>query len=489
MQKTFSLIVAASLCLPCLSAYAQDISSPLNKALDFPTRFFDKIQHQYAWLDNQLTRQTEKYLKHLEKQEERLNNKLSKIDPAKAEQLFASGQRKYAQLLNKIEKPAEVPSTIGGVYLPMVDSVKTSLAFLSGNNALLSNSKGAQEKLQNALSSVNELRSKLKTSAEIRAFIAQRKEQLTKTLQGYKNLPAGVMKNIQVYNKQAFYYASQVEEYKNELNEAPKKLIKKGLSMLDKLPAYQKFLKENGELASLFRLPANYGSMQSLAGLQTRAQVQGMIQAQLATGGPNATAMFTQNLKSAQVQLNKLKDKLKTLGNGSSDMDMPDFKPKNLKTKPFWKRLEYGANLQSSKSNYFIPAESDIGLSVGYKLSEKSTIGLGMAYKMGWGKDIQHITITAQGLDLRSYIDVRIKSSFYASGGFEYLYVKPFQDFRQLYDFNTWQRSALIGISKIVSLKSKWAKKTKLQLLYDMLYSQQVPRVGQPVKFRIGYSF
>jgi hypothetical protein len=199
--------------------------------------------------------------------------------------------------------------------------------------------------------------------------------------------------------------------------------------------------------------------------------------------------MLTQNLQAAQAELNKYKDKLKKLGNGSGDMEMPDFKPKNLKTKPFWKRLEYGANIQSSKSNYFMPAETDIGLSMGYKLSEKSTIGLGVAYKVGLGKDIQHMTITGQGVDLRSYIDVKIKSSFYASGGFEYNYIKPFQDFRQLYDFNTWQRSALIGVSKIVSLKSKWAKKTKLQLLWDMLYAQQVPKAGQPIKFRVGYTF
>ena len=51
-----------------------------------------------------------------------------------------------------------------------------------------------------------------------------------------------------------------------------------------------------------------------------------------------------------------------------------------------------------------------------------------------------------------------------------------------------WQQSGLVGLSKILSLKTKVFKKTKLQLLWDFLCYEQVPR-GQPIKFRIGYNF
>ena len=45
---------------------------------------------------------------------------------------------------------------------------------------------------------------------------------------------------------------------------------------------------------------------------------------------------FQQNLQAAQGQLNQLKDKLNKLGsNGGGDMDMPDFKPNQQKTKTF----------------------------------------------------------------------------------------------------------------------------------------------------------
>lgn len=71
------------------------------------------------------------------------------------------------------------------------------------------------------------------------------------------------------------------------LNE-PERMVQKGLSLLNKLPAFTQFMKQHSELASLFRLPDNYGTPQSLAGLQTRAQVQQQIQTQLASAGPNA---------------------------------------------------------------------------------------------------------------------------------------------------------------------------------------------------------
>ncbi len=115
------------------------------------------------------------------------------------------------------------------------------------------------------------------------------------------------------------------------------------MSLLNKLPAFTQFMKQNSELASLFRLPDNYGTPASLAGLQTRAQVQSQIQGQLASAGPNAQQYSQQNLQAAQSQLNALKDKMNKLGNnGGGDMDMPDFKPNNQRTKSFWQRLEYG---------------------------------------------------------------------------------------------------------------------------------------------------
>jgi hypothetical protein len=165
---------------------------------------------------------------------------------------------------------------------------------------------------------------------------------------------------------------------------------------------------------------------------------------------------------------------------------MPDFKPNSQKVKNFWQRIELGTNVQSVKSNGYFPVTSDVGLSAGYKLNDKSVVGIGMSYKMGWGENIRRIKLTHEGVGVRSFFEFKLKSSFYGSGGFEYNYQQPFNSFRQLRGFDSWQRSGLIGVSKVLAVQSKLFKKTKVQLLWDFLSYQQLPRT-QPIKFRIGY--
>ncbi|MBS1918297.1 MAG: hypothetical protein JST87_18670, partial [Bacteroidetes bacterium] len=143
---------------------------------------------------------------------------------------------------------------------------------------------------------------------------------------------------------------------------------------------------------------------------------------------------------------------------------------------------------QTTKSSTFFPTTTDIGVSLGYKINDQNVIGIGSSYKIGWGTDIKHINLSSQGIGLRSFIDLQIKKSFFASGGFEYNYQQPFYSIADLHTFSNWQQSGLIGISKIVSLNTKVFKKTKLQLLWDFLSYQQIPKT-QPFKFRIGYNF
>ncbi len=64
-----------------------------------------------------------------------------------------------------------------------------------------------------------------------------------------------------------------------------------------------------------------------------------------------------------------------------------------------------------------MPSRSDLGLSLGFKLNKKSIIGIGSSYKMGWGRDIRHISLTHQGASIRSFIDFQLIKSFYLSGG------------------------------------------------------------------------
>jgi len=254
-------------------------------------------------------------------------------------------------------------------------------------------------------------------------------------------------------------------------------------------------------LASLFRMPADDPNdpayLQSLAGLQTRAQINQLMQNQLGTG-PNALQQLQSSVQQAQGQMQQMKDKMAQYGTSSSDEEIPDFKPNQQKTKSFLKRLELGTNTQSQRSNGLLPVTSDIGASLGYKLNDRSVIGVGASYKMGWGNNIRHLKISHQGAGLRSFIDWKITSPFggnlktligslWLSGGYEMNYHTEFKKLEQLKQFSAWQQSGLIGLTKKFSINTKFFKNTKVQLLWDLLSYSQAPRT-QPLVFRVGYN-
>ncbi|OQP48017.1 hypothetical protein A4H97_29710 [Niastella yeongjuensis] len=495
-MKSCLLFIGTLLYVGILKINGQVVAlNKVDSIATLPDSYITRIEKKYTDLDQKLTGQTEKYLSRLEKAEQKIQRKLNKVQGNVMRPLQKT-QGFYSQLMAKVQSVSTTDfPTPKGMYLPLVDSVNGSLAFLSQQQTLLNGSTQVNEKISASIGALKQLQARLQVSDEVKSFIAQRKEQMRLSLDQLQNtagkftkLPAGLTKDWKDFQQKAYYYNAQVAEYKALLN-TPDRLIEKGLGLLRKLPAFQQFMKTHGELAGLFTIPADYGAPGNIGGLQTRAGTQQLIQSQLSAAGPNSTQILQQNLQAAQVKLSSFKDKLQKLGTNSADMELPDFKPNGQKTKAFWKRFEYGTNLQTAKNNFF-PITTDVGLSVGYKLNDKSTIGIGASYKMGWGKDIKHIHITNQGIGFRSFIDVKLKGSFYASGGLEYNYQPLHNDSTisiHTDAFYNWQKSGLVGISKMVSIKSRFFKKTKLQLLFDFLSYQAVPRT-QPIKFRVGYN-
>jgi uncharacterized membrane-anchored protein YhcB (DUF1043 family) len=469
------LLLCCYLSYPC---FAQDQPDKSTGVLNLPSRFFSRIQSKTTSLNEQLTRQTEKYLQKMAKREARLQKKLYRVDSAAAASLFAGSAERYAALGQRLAHDTGSSGSLGlsGEYQAYTDSVQGILKFMGSNPVAT----GSLRQLQ-------AFQAKMNDAGEIKEYIRQRKQQISQYIQQHTNLSNLLGKDFQGMNRDIYYYSQQVKEYKEMLND-PDKLTKEALTLLNKLPAFQDFMKQNSQLAGLFSLPANYGSTASLAGLQTRDQVAALINQQVAAGGAGGQAALQANLASAQSQLDGYKEKLNKLGAGGGDIDMPDFKPNNQKTKSFWRRLEYGTNFQTTRNNYYFPTVSDFGLSVGYKLTDRSTVGVGASYKLGWGNGIQHIAFSSQGAGLRSFVDMKIKGSFSASGGLELNRTTPFARFQQLRDWDSWTTSGLIGVTKTVSMKSRVFKKTKVQLLWDFLSYQQVPRT-QAVIFRIGYIY
>jgi hypothetical protein len=472
----FGILSLLLICLSSSASWSQSKIDSLFGKLD-PQKFASSVAERSAKLEKKLVDKSLKVLSSLQKQEEKVYSKMLKgKDSLLAKAKLGEINEKYSSLKDKMKSPKLVQNA--RQYLPKLDSLSTSLKFLDDA--------GIGGKVKDALGKAGSLQNKFQQAEEIKKFIRERREQLRQQLE---NL--GMVKQLKQINKQVYYYAAQVKEYKEILKD-PKKIEKKALELLSKTKLFQDFFKKNSMLASLFRMPGDPNDpayLASLSGLQTRVQVNALVQQQISSGGPNARQAFNQNLRAAQSELSQLKSRIGNFGGGSSDDIMPEgFKPNTEKTKSFLKRIEYAANFQSQKNTNFFPATSDLGLTAGYKINTKSILGIGASFKLGMGNGWQHIKITGEGVGLRSYIDWKLKGNLWVSGGYELNYRNTFSNTGQLTNLENWQESGLIGISKSVPVKTKFFKKTKIQLLWDFLSYRQIPR-SQAILFRIGYQF
>ena len=423
------------------------------------------------------------------RKEAKLKAQLYKTDSVKAAALFPNDpQQQYAAFIQKFKQDSSrVFTSMGPEYLPHVDSLQGMLRFLSANPSALNANPTQLAALQSSLAQFQQLQAKLQEADAIKQFIQSRKAQIQQYLSGYSQLPSGINNTLQGYNKEAYYYAEQVREYRQMLND-PDKMMQTALGLLNKLPAFSNFMKQNSFLAGLFSVPAGYANPQGPVGFQTRDQVMAMIQSQVSQGGSSGASAIQNSLNTAQQDINNLHNKLSSLGGGSGGMDMPNFKPNDARAKTFFKRLEYGTYFQTTPATTYYPSYSDLGLTISYNLGHSNSVGLGASYKLGWGTPIQHIALSSQGVGLRSFVDIQLKKSFGLTGGYELNYLTPFSSFQDIRLLSRWTPSGLIGLSKTVSMKSTVFKKTQLSFLWDFLSYEQTPRT-QPFVFRMGYNF
>ena len=463
----------------CLNLSAQESPDSLRFR---PDAYVQAVGKQAEKLDEKLTRENQKVLRKWERQRTKLLRQLAQKDAATAQLLKA----RFDQQADQFKKALENPTESLAQYLPGLDSLQTSLSFLQSDQLSSVTSKMDAKLLGNATEKLQSLKQQLAGTERIEQMLKEQQQALRGKLESL-----GLLRSLKSMNKTLYYYQAQVAEYKTLLKDH-KKATRKGLALLQKTKLFQDFMRRNSQLASLFRLPGDPNDPNvaaSLAGLQTRAQVNGLIQQQIANAGPGAAAQLRSNISQAQSQLNSLKEKVLKLGGSSSDMAMPDgFRPNTEKTKSFLRRLELGTNFQSQRARGWMPTRTDIGLSIGYKFRPSIIVGIGSSYRLGWGTDIRHIRVTHQGLSLRSFIDVKLKGSFWMTGGYERNQIAEATPEGVPTGTWGWQSSGLIGVSKVVSLQSKFFKKTKLMLLWDFLRHQQ-KATGQAIVLRVGYGF
>ena len=392
--------------------------------------------------------------------------------------MLSDSKAKYEELMTSLQR-----GDFSSFYDAGLDTLTSSLGFLKTGTKLSAN-RWSKQQLSNATDKLGLLQLKFGEAETVKQFIQQRKQYLTQQLS-----ELGMISELKRLNKKFYYYGQQLNEYKTLLRDRDK-AIRKALTLLRQAKPFRDFMQRNSQLAMLFGQSGESDLLPqaSQGGLQTREMINDLINSRVSAGGPNAAAAIQTQLREAQGEMASLKERLSQLNSSAtSDADLPNnFKPNTQKTKSLLNRLECGANIQHQRGNSFLPVTSDIGVSLGYKLNDRSVLGIGASYKLGWGQNLRNLALSNQGTALRSFIDWKIKGSFWLSGGYELNYRSGLGAVSGSEQPAIWSPAGLIGLSKVVSLKSAFLKKTRMMVLWDFLSYRQTPRTP-PVVIRLGY--
>ncbi len=481
MARLCTILFATAALLCCGPLFAQSDSTPAALQ-QIPAKYISTIDKKVDKYSSRISKKTERTLEKLGKWETKIKTSLEKLSPEAANKLFGNSQLTFAGLLQKIKQGEATGLQYYSQYDKYRDELTTNIKYLECQEKFLDSS--VKQKIKGTGEKVKQLNKAADSTDAVEQFIKERKKQLI----DQSFILLGKNKYLGRMNKEVYYYSETLRNYKEIFSDS-KKTEEAAAAVLNSIPAFKEFFQQNSMLASLFGSGRSAGTP-SLEGLQTRNEISSVLQSQILSGGPDAQNILQQNISAAKEQLNTVKNKIASLGAGGADVDdrVGAFKPNRQKTKTFLQRIETGINFQSQGSSSYFPTTTDIALTAAYKLNDKASIGIGASYKLGWGSSITKIKFTIQGTGLRSFAEYKLKGSFYAGGGFEYNYQPPLLEQYGKENTNNWHQSGLAGISKVISAKSKFYKKTKVQLFWDFLSYRQLPETS-PVKFRIAYIF
>ncbi|SFM85445.1 hypothetical protein SAMN05428949_1051 [Chitinophaga sp. YR627] len=441
------------LCIITVPSFAQDSI--------MPRRYYAQLEEKTQKVNSLIRKKTQKSLNWLISREQLMRAKLNKSDPVAAHRIFDRSIDSLQRLKSLAAANLPAKAKLGRQYNSYLDTLQVAAKFLPASADL-------QQK-------VGQLQGSIGQSEQISAYIHERQRALKNQLAQYTMFT----KDLQSLGKQAYYYQEQVREYTSILQDR-NKAQEKAMALLRKSSAFRAFFQKHSVLSELFGTNNDVNAEQALEGLQTRSQVEQLIQQRIGNN-PDARQAITEQVNQARDQFNAFKEKFPVLNNSA---EMPDFKPNQMKTRRFLQRMEFGGNIQFQRASNWYPTMGDIALQAAYKFSEKGNAGIGLAYKLGLGS-LDRIAISSKGVGIRSFADYRIKNAFSLNGGLEMNHYAAFSHIAQLKNWNGWQRSALLGMR--YTYKASPKLKGNITVLYDFLARQQAP-FSEPLKIRFGYS-
>jgi hypothetical protein len=158
-------------------------------------------------------------------------------------------------------------SVAGGAGLPGGSALSTSLPGVKGANL----PSQLQANLQGAGTQLQALQAKMGDADQAKAFMQQRRQLIGQYLVRHGLSTGPISKLYGGMNQQVYYYSQQLRQYK-EMWTNPDELTQKALAVLNQLPAFQTFMKDNSMLGGLFHVPGSYSTPQAISGLQLRCR-------------------------------------------------------------------------------------------------------------------------------------------------------------------------------------------------------------------------
>jgi hypothetical protein len=442
-------------------------------------------------LTEKMEEQTEKLQQKMAKYEKKLAKACLKSDSLNAQLEALMIKAEPAYWLEKLKAKDSLLSKLGtGPYISRLDSLTGMLRFLDkdGNSAA-------------ALQSLHAIKARLGITQEYQQLLDERLSQWKQLLNVNGLVGKYLPPSFKKLQTELLTYKNQVAGWKEMLNDQ-QRLEQEALKWLNKLPAFQQFMQQNGELARLFGNPAASaaaGGTAAMAGLQTVQGMQQLMQQRFGSG-PQAMQALQQGLQQGMSQVSQQQQMLDPINNlvaqgrqmvnnimqqgsyGNEAITPKQEEQAALKSKTFGKRLELGWNFQTGSVLRNAPVTTDLGFSIGYKLNPRSVVGVGAAYRFGMGS-LQRIRFTHEGVGLRSFIDWKVKGSWWITGGYEMNYWQRIYDLRQ-YRHLAWQQSGLVGVTRLLKVGKHISR---MQLLFDIVAYRN--KLNSPLSIRYGKAF
>jgi hypothetical protein len=471
------------------AASAQTDTLQILNSHNFTTTDLSRIGKSYDKITVSLKQKSLFLLTRMQQEELNLHRKIPQNDSLALKAPFQEAQACYQlwrmKLMTSVDLHSKNPLR---EYIPRLDSLQTALNFLR-EQGVTSLPTTKLNQIQGLSQHITAIETRLQQAQDINNFLKSRKEQLQAQLQKYN-----MTDKLNTLKRQVYYYQQSIQQYKAMIYDRDKIAVKV-IGIATQMPAFSGFMQKHSYLSQLFRSPGSGGqdTATGLPGLQTKMAVASVLNNRLGSsrkGGKDSInndgfSYLEQQSQQAVSQLNDWKQSIVKYGDNSTTTTVPGFNANPDHGKTFLKRIEYGVDFQSQGNSGLLPASTQIGLTLGYKINPAAIAGIGVAYRLGWGQPLSHMHLSNQGVGLQTFLQIRLKQNIWLSGGIECSYWSELTKIPSWKDLQAWQPSGLIGLMKKYKLGKRQGS---VQILYDLLHDQHTPNSSAFI-FRTGYVF